>query len=115
MDLGIPHPPFPSIGRDAKTWPSNLRLLGRETNEGSQAYGCGCQNHCIKGLYSSFPLGGLGVVVAPRYGCGSNPMVPFWGGFRATPILEPILLVGLVDVHWGRDLDFDPWPYPHLL
>ena len=22
----------------------------------------------------------------------------------------PILVVGLVDVHWGHDLDFDPWP-----
>ena len=31
-------------------------------------------------------------------------------GVAAPPILEPILVVGLVDVHWGYDLDFDPWP-----
>ena len=29
---------------------------------------------------------------------------------NSPPILEPILVVGLVDVHWGYDLDFDPWP-----
>ena len=23
----------------------------------------------------------------------------------------PILVLGLVDVHWGYDLDFDPWPF----
>ena len=26
------------------------------------------------------------------------------------PILIGILVVGLVDVHWEYDLDFDPWP-----
>ena len=36
--------------------------------------------------------------------------IPFWG-FRCTTRFRPILVVGLVDVHWGYDLDFDPWPY----
>ena len=35
--------------------------------------------------------------------------VPFWL-VGAPPILEPSLVVGLVDVRWGYDLDFDPWP-----
>ena len=30
---------------------------------------------------------------------------------NAPPILVPIFVVGLVDVHWGYDLDFDPWPH----
>ena len=30
---------------------------------------------------------------------------------NSPPILEPILMVRLVDVRWGlADLDFDPWP-----
>ena len=30
---------------------------------------------------------------------------------NSPPIVEPILVVGLVDVHWGlTDLDFGPWP-----
>ena len=33
-------------------------------------------------------------------------MVPFWGG--APPIL--VYFSGDWDVHWGYDLDFDPWP-----
>ena len=24
---------------------------------------------------------------------------------------EPFLVAGLVDVHWGPDLDFEPWPF----
>ena len=36
-----------------------------------------------------------------------KPMVPFWGGctthFRT-------YFSGDWDVHWGYDLDFDPWP-----
>ena len=30
-----------------------------------------------------------------------------FGVFGAPPILEPILVVGLVDVHWGYDLGFE--------
>ena len=41
------------------------------------------------------------------FGCGSNPMVPFWIGAR--PIL--VYFSGDWDVHWGYDLDFDPWPF----
>ena len=33
---------------------------------------------------------------------------------NSSPILEPILVVGLVDVLWGYDLDFDPWSYTDL-
>ena len=44
------------------------------------------------------------------HGCGSKPMVPFWGVFGAPPILEPILVGIESDVHWGYDSDFDPWP-----
>ena len=29
---------------------------------------------------------------------------------NSPPTFEPILVVGLVDVHWGYDLDFGPWP-----
>ena len=34
-----------------------------------------------------------------------------FGGFSAhsLPILGPILVLGLVDVHW-YDLEFEPWP-----
>ena len=40
-------------------------------------------------------------------GCGSKPMVPFRG--RCT--IHFMLVVGFDwDVHWGYDLDFDPWP-----
>ena len=42
-------------------------------------------------------------------GCGSKPMGSHFGVFGAPPILEPIL-EGDWDVHWGYDLDFDPWP-----
>ena len=30
---------------------------------------------------------------------------------NSPPILGPILISGDWDVHWGYDLDFDPWPY----
>ena len=33
--------------------------------------------------------------------------IPFWG--RCTTHLS--LWWGLVDVHWGYDLPFDPWPF----
>ena len=39
-------------------------------------------------------------------------MVLFWL-VGAPPILEPIL-VGVRDVHWGYDLDFEPWPNGYL-
>ena len=34
----------------------------------------------------------------------------FWGVFGAPPVLEPILVGIEPDVHWGSDLDLDPWP-----
>ena len=34
-------------------------------------------------------------------------------GVGAPPIVEPILVGVESDVHWGYDLDFDPWPYMH--
>ena len=34
----------------------------------------------------------------------------YHSGVGAPLILEPIL-VGDWDVHWGYDLDFDPWPH----
>ena len=40
-------------------------------------------------------------------GCGSKPMVPFWGG--CTTHFRTYFCVDW-DVHWGYDLDFDPWP-----
>ena len=30
---------------------------------------------------------------------------------NSPPILEPILVGIESDVHWGYDLDFDPWPH----
>ena len=39
-----------------------------------------------------------------RCGCGSTPLVPFWG--RCTTHL--VYFSGDWDVHWGYDLDFDP-------
>ena len=43
-----------------------------------------------------------------KYGCGSKPMLPFWGTctthFRT-------YFSGDWDVHCGYDLAFDPWPY----
>ena len=39
------------------------------------------------------------------HGCGSKPMVPFWG--RCTAHFS---LLWDWDVHSGYDLDFDPWP-----
>ena len=41
------------------------------------------------------------------YGCGSKPMVPFWG--RCTTHFRTYSS-GDWDVHWGYDLDFGPWP-----
>ena len=52
-------------------------------------------------------IGSSQSVAIQPHGHGSKPMVPFWG-FRCT-ILEPILVVGLVDVH--HDLAFDPCPH----
>ena len=43
------------------------------------------------------------------YGCGSKPMVPFRG--RCTTHVTLVYFCGDWDVHWGYDLDFDPWPY----
>ena len=34
------------------------------------------------------------------YGCGSKPMAPFWLVGEFTHFRLPILVVGLVDVHW---------------
>ena len=47
------------------------------------------------------------------YGCGSKPMGSHFGDFRCTSHFRfPILVVGLVDVHWGTsDLELDPWRY----
>ena len=42
------------------------------------------------------------------YSCGSKLTVPFWG--RRTTHLRTYFS-GDWDVHWGYDLDFDPWPY----
>ena len=42
------------------------------------------------------------------FGCGSKPMVPFWG--RCTTHFRTDFS-GDWDVHWGYDLDFDPWPF----
>ena len=34
---------------------------------------------------------------------------------NSPPILEPVSVVGLVDVHWGlTDSAFDPWPNEHF-
>ena len=48
--------------------------------------------------------------------CGhdSKPMGSHFG-IGAAPILGFLLVVGLVDVHWGYDLGFDPWPYVCIL
>ena len=35
--------------------------------------------------------------------------IPFWL-VNSPPILESILVLDW-DVHWGYDLDFDPWPW----
>ena len=55
-----------------------------------------CSYGCAKRRFPLFVL---------RCGCGSKPMGSHFG-VGAPPILEPILVVGLVDVHWGYDLDF---------
>ena len=47
-------------------------------------------------------------VIEMPYGCGSKPMGSHFG-VRAPPIL--VYFSGDWDVHWGYDLDFDPWPY----
>ena len=49
----------------------------------------------------------------PRPICGQNRFgIPFcWVGEFTTHFRTGILVGGLVDVHWGYDLDFDPWPY----
>ena len=39
---------------------------------------------------------------------GQNQWYNF--GVGAPPILEPILVGIESDVHWGYDVDFDPWP-----
>ena len=39
---------------------------------------------------------------------GQNQWHRFGAG--APPIFEPILVGIESDVHWGYDLDFDPWP-----
>ena len=47
--------------------------------------------------------------IGSRLALGQNHYgIPFWGP-GAPPILEPISVVGLVDVHWGmnRNLDFE--------
>ena len=50
-------------------------------------------------------VGGTGWAFAKYLGgCGSTPMGSHFG-VGAPPILEPIL----VGIHWGYDLDFDPW------
>ena len=41
------------------------------------------------------------------YGCGSKPMAPFWGCTTHFTLFYGVDW----DVHWGYDLDFDPWPY----
>ena len=46
-----------------------------------------------------------------RYGCGSKP-IPFWG--RCTTHFRTYF-GGDWDVHWGYDLDFDPWPYGAMI
>ena len=45
---------------------------------------------------------------ATRWPWLSKPMGSHFGGFGAPPIL---VLSGDWDVHWGHDLDFDPWPH----
>ena len=40
--------------------------------------------------------------VHATYTSGSKPMGSHFGAFGAPPVLEPILVVGLVDVHWGH-------------
>ena len=45
------------------------------------------------------------------HGCGSKPMVPFWG-LRCTTQFS--LFLGDWDVHWGYDLAFDPWTHSWL-
>ena len=46
-----------------------------------------------------------------QYGCGSKPMVSFWGGCTTH---FSTYFSGDWDVHWGYDLDFDPWPYTSI-
>ena len=50
------------------------------------------------------------VCVKP-YGCGSQNRfgIPFW----LVPPMERTDFSGWIEseVHWGYDLDFDPWPY----
>ena len=48
----------------------------------------------------------------PKWLWWSKPMGSHFGDWvNSPPMLEPILVVGLVDVHWGRtDSAFDPWP-----
>ena len=46
-------------------------------------------------------------------GCQNTWLIPVWGVFGGcTTILRPTLVGIESDVHWGYDLDFDPWPYP---
>ena len=57
----------------------------------------------------------MGIQTTAMVGDGTHLAVgqSQWYHFRvgAPPILEPILVVGLVDVHWGYDFDFDPLPF----
>ena len=51
----------------------------------------------------------------PDLAVGQNRFgIPFGWYVNSPPILEPILVVGLVDVHGGYDFDFDPWPSDHV-
>ena len=42
--------------------------------------------------------------------------IPFWLGLGefAIHFRLPIFVVGLVDVHWGANRAFDPWPHVRI-
>ena len=71
-----------------------------------------CQCRSAKtGLNRTVDMAGLWCDLGPSdpletNGCGLKPMVPFWG--RCSTIL--VYFSGDWDVHWGYDLEFDPWP-----
>ena len=91
-----------SQGTWQEAWQLNSETL--RCRHGGEAFGLHrrrCHCRCLKRVCPARPCDSCGCGGQNRFG------IPFW------LVGEPPILVGFSgdwDVHWGYDLDFDPWP-----
>ena len=96
--------------------PSPMETLRTQTAEGdgpihSGAFGAASTDHAPRPEVGLQLRRGRADMAVSQTVLGSH----FGGLVNSPPILEPILVGIESDVHWGYDLDFDPWPHCYHL